>query len=106
MNDSPSNAPDIARNPEFRSLARRKNSLSIVLTLVIFAAYFGFIALLAFAPGVLSARVGGGAATLGIPLGIGVIVLAWILTGIYVRWANGAYDSMVARVKDEAGKNV
>jgi uncharacterized membrane protein (DUF485 family) len=53
--------------------------------------------LLAYAPDVLRARAG--SATLGIPLGISVIVFAWILTGIYVKWANGAYDTMVARVR-------
>ena len=96
MNDSPHSAP-ISEDAEFQNLVRRKNSLSTLLSLLIFGVYFGFIALLAFSPQTLSAPVG--AASLGIPLGIGVIVFAWILTGIYVRWANGAYDSMVARVK-------
>ncbi|HEX9996994.1 MAG TPA: DUF485 domain-containing protein [Abditibacterium sp.] len=97
MNDSP-RPNEIARDPEFEILVRRKNRLSTVLSLIMFGAYFGFIALLAFAPEVLSAKVG--SATLGIPVGIGVIIVAWVLTGIYVRWANGAYDEMVARIKN------
>ena len=84
-------------DPQFRDLVRRKSSLSNTLTLLVFIAYFGFIFLMAFAPEVLAARVG--ATTLGIPVGIGIIVFAWILTGVYVRWANGAYDSMIARVR-------
>lgn len=84
-------------DPQFRDLVRRKSSLSLTLTALIFIVYFGFIFLLAFAPEVLAARVG--ATTLGIPIGIGIIIFAWILTGIYVRWANGAYDSMIARVR-------
>ncbi len=91
-----------SQDPQFQELVRAKSRLSRVLTLLMFGAYFGFVGLLAFAPEVLSARVG--SATLGIPLGIGVIVFAWILTGIYVRWANGAYDSMVARVRESATK--
>ncbi len=99
MNPSPDSSPSqIARDPEFERLVRAKKSLSTRLCVLIFAAYFGFIGLLAFAPDVLRAKIG--AATLGIPLGIGVIVFAWILTGIYVKWANGAYDAMVARVKE------
>jgi uncharacterized membrane protein (DUF485 family) len=86
-------------DPEFRDLVRRKNSLSIILSLLIFSIYFGFIGLMAFSPKTLSSWVG--SATLGIPVGIGVIILAWILTGIYVSWANGAYDTMVARVKSK-----
>ena len=97
--NSPSTSSEIAHDPEFERLVRAKKSLSTILSLLMFGAYFGFIGLLAFAPEVLSRKVG--AATFGIPLGIGVILFAWILTGIYVRWANGAYDSMVARVKNK-----
>ena len=86
-------------DPEFRSLVRTKSTLSIVLSILLLTVYFGFIGLMAFAPDVLRGYVG--SATLGIPFGIGVIVLAWVLTGIYVRWANGAYDTMVARVKSK-----
>ncbi|PQV65159.1 putative membrane protein, DUF485 family [Abditibacterium utsteinense] len=91
-----------SQDPQFQELVRAKSRLSRTLSLLMFAAYFGFVLLLAWAPEVLSQKVG--SATLGIPLGIGVIVFAWILTGIYVRWANGAYDSMVARVKAGAVK--
>ncbi len=84
-------------DPELLALTRKKAALSRLLTFIMFGTYFGFVFLLAFKPQVLSARVG--AASLGIPVGIGLIVLAWILTGIYVRWANGAYDSVVARLK-------
>lgn len=89
----------VPTDPELIALVKRKAALSRALTLVMFFTYFGFVALLAFAPQVLSARIG--AATLGIPLGIGLILLAWILTGIYVRWANGAYDEVVARLKSK-----
>lgn len=93
-------APQILQDPEFQRLARRKNSLSLLLTLVMMGFYFSFIALIAYRPDVLSARRGGGA-TLGIPCGIGLILLGWILTGIYVRWANSSYDAMVARLKNK-----
>ncbi len=89
----------VPRDPELMALVRRKAALSRVLTIVMFIAYFGFMGLLAYAPGVMSSRVG--AATLGIPLGIGLIIFTWALTGIYVRWANGAYDAVVARHKSK-----
>ena len=84
-------------DPQFRDLVRRKQKLSLALTAIIFVAYFGYMILMAFASDALAAPFG--AATLGIPVGIGIIVFAWVLTGIYVRWANGAYDAMVARVR-------
>ena len=88
-----------ALDPELLALTRKKAALSRLLTFIVLGAYFGFVFLLAFAPGVLSARVG--QASLGIPVGIGLIVLAWVLTGVYVRWANGAYDAAVARLKSK-----
>ena len=84
-------------DPQFRDLVRRKQKLSMTLTLVVFVVYFGYMGLMALAPETLAAPTG--AATLGIPVGIGIIIFAWILTGVYVKWANGAYDAMVARVR-------
>jgi uncharacterized membrane protein (DUF485 family) len=94
---------DILNDPEFVELMRQKNTISAVLTVLMLVVYLGFVGLLAFAPKVLATTVSRGT-TLGIPLGIGVIVFAWILTGIYVRWANTRYDALVAalRVKAEA----
>lgn len=87
------------RDPELMALRKRKATLSGVLLLIMACGYFGFMAMLAFAPDVLAAHVG--AATLGIPIGIGLIVLAWILTGIYVRWVNGAYAEVIERLKSK-----
>ena len=39
--------------------------------------------------------------TLGIPLGVAVIVFAWVLTAIYVVWANKSYDPEVERLRSE-----
>jgi len=89
---------DILHDADFLDLTRRKNSISIVLTVATLLIYFGFIFLLAFGRDVLATPVSRGV-TLGIPLGIGVIFLSWIFTGIYMRWANSKYDDMVARVK-------
>jgi uncharacterized membrane protein (DUF485 family) len=92
------NNQETLSSAEFQELVRRKNSISLVLTALTLIVYFGYILLLAFGQEVLATRVSR-SATLGIPLGIGIIVLAWIFTGIYVRWANTKYDEMVARVK-------
>ena len=45
-----------------------------------------------------------GRATIGIPLGLGVIIFAIILTGLYVQWANTKYDSLIARIKSRVQK--
>jgi len=92
------NKEELLASAEFHELMRRKNSISVTLTVCTLVMYFGFMYLLAFGQQLLATKVTS-SVTLGIPLGIGVIVLAWIFTGIYVRWANTQYDEMVARVK-------
>ena len=64
--------------------------------------YYGFVALVAFAPGQIGVRVAG-SMTLGLVLGLGVIVSAVVLTGIYVWRANTEFDRLQAQVVREAG---
>jgi len=89
---------DLLQDPQFLALVKQKSRVSTILTTLAMLAYFGFILLLAFAPEILAAKAGGDV-TWGIPIGIGVIVFAWILTGIYVRWANSTYDAAIAEIK-------
>lgn len=93
-------AHEILEDPDFKEMARRKNAVSLTLTLAMMVIYFGFIALLAWGKEIIGRQLGGGL-TAGIFIGIGVIISAWLLTGIYVRWANTGYDAMVARIKQK-----
>ena len=72
--------------------------VSLVLTALLFLMYYGFILLIAADKAFLSRRIGD-VTTLGIPLAAAVILGAWLLTGIYVIWANRVYDSDVARLR-------
>jgi uncharacterized membrane protein (DUF485 family) len=78
----------IERDPRFRSLAEQRGRLELIITILILVVYFGFILLIAFAPGFLGTPFAGSVITHGIPIGISVIVSAFILTGIYVVRAN------------------
>jgi uncharacterized membrane protein (DUF485 family) len=62
------------------------------------AVYFGFILLVAWAKPLLGRQLVPGL-SLGILLGALVIVTAWILIWIYVRWANSHYDAAVTRIR-------
>lgn len=68
------------------------------LTAIMMIAYFAFILLVAFAKSTVGALLGD--ASIGIVLGASVIVLAPLLTVLYVRWANRTYDPAVARMRD------
>lgn len=81
----------------FQELVRKKWTVSLVLTAVMLAIYYGFILALAFAKDILAAKIGEGL-TVGIPVGALVILSACVLTGIYVAWANGPYDRAVKKI--------
>lgn len=67
------------------------------LTAAVMLIYFGFIALIAYDRALLARPVARGL-TLGILLGALVIVASWLLTWVYVRWANAHYDTAVGAI--------
>ena len=96
----------------FRDLVARRWRTSLVLTLLLFVLYYGYILLIAFNKPLLSVRgdrdarpAAAGtprpdfAVPLGIPLGAAVIAGSWILTAVYVVWANRHFDPEVARLR-------
>lgn len=91
----------LAEDARYQRLVRRRGRLSWLLTGLMLVTYLGFILLVAFAKPLLAQPIAGGATTLGIPLGLGVIAVAIILTGFYVRRANAEFDHDVAALARE-----
>jgi uncharacterized membrane protein (DUF485 family) len=81
---------------EAATAARWRVALS--LTVAMMVVYFGFILLVAFDKPLLGRRIVPGL-SLGMLLGALVIVAAWVLTWVYVRWANTHYDSRLRGLK-------
>lgn len=96
---------EILNSSKFNALVSQKNLIAFLLTCIQLVVYYGFIYLLAFKKEVLSIKITE-VIPLGIPLGIGVIVMSWVLTGIYTYWANNFYDKMVEEVKKEIRGNL
>lgn len=96
-------AHQILDDPEFQELARQKDKISLILTIVELVLYFGFIGLIAYNKPFLAQKMEGSATTYGIPIAVGVIILSWILTGIYIFWANSVYDEKVKSIKKRFG---
>lgn len=91
-------APDVRRiyeSPAFARLRASRGRLATRLTTIMCAIYYGFILTIAFAPKVLATKVDD-IITVGIPLGLGVILSAIVLTAVYVRRANGEFDRLTA----------
>jgi uncharacterized membrane protein (DUF485 family) len=90
---------ELLESNEFRHLVKRRWRVALLLTLALFVVYYGFILLVATQRGLLATRIGE-VTTLGIVLGVAVLVLAWVLTASYVVWANRNYDPEVQRLRD------
>jgi uncharacterized membrane protein (DUF485 family) len=84
----------IRRNPKYLELKRKRNVFGWSLTLLMMVVYYGYIALIAFDKPFLSRPLGAGVTTLGVPIGMGVILFTIIITGIYVRRANSEFDKL------------
>jgi uncharacterized membrane protein (DUF485 family) len=74
--------------------------IAVALTAAMMVIYFGFILLVAFNKPLLGRQIMPGL-SIGILLGVLVILLSWVLIGVYTRWANHHYDAEVARLQRE-----
>jgi uncharacterized membrane protein (DUF485 family) len=95
----------IQNNPKFLKMVSTRNTYSIIMTMMMMVVYFGYILLIAFNKPFLATKVGPGAVmSVGIPMGLGVLVFTIIITAIYVRRANTEFDAMKDEVVQEATK--
>ena len=91
-------ATRIASHPKYQELKSKRSSFGWWLTLAGMVAYYGFILLVAFDKPLLAQKMGGGVMTLGMPLGVAVIVFTIIITWIYIRRANSEFDSLTEQI--------
>ena len=94
----------ITKNPKLLEFVAMRSRYGIVMSIISAAAYYGFILLVAFDKELLATKIGSGVMTLGVPLGVGVIVFTIILTWIYVRRANTEFDATNEAIIKEAQK--
>ena len=92
----------IQRHPKYQELRTKRGGFGWLLTIMMMVVYYGYISLIAFDKAFLAQPIGAGVTSLGIPLGFGVIVFTIVITGIYVRRANGEYDDLTAAILKDA----
>ena len=87
----------IRRNPDFIELTRSRKAFGWTLTIVMLLIYYSYVTLVAYNKPLIAQPLFG-AITVGLVMGIGVILSAIILTGVYVLRANGKYDELSRRI--------
>lgn len=84
----------ILQNPKFKEMVNRKSRLSWTLTIIMLIVYVGFMLLVGYNKEFLMSSVSGGVTTVGMPLGLSIIVLSFILCGVYSYIANNKLDAL------------
>jgi len=92
----------IRRDPRFVRLCQSRSRLAWTLSAIILIVYVGFLLLVAFGGAFLATPlVEGGVTTIGIVVGVGVILIAIALTAIYVWKANTTFDDLTRELLEE-----
>ena len=98
-------ASRIQNNPKYHELIQRRDSLAWTLSAIVCVMYFGFILMIAFAPDFLTQTISSDSVVpVGMPIGVGVILVSCILTAIYVRRANTVFDPLTDEIIQESLK--
>ncbi|MBY4839107.1 DUF485 domain-containing protein [Pantoea sp. DY-5] len=105
MNETPEQEAvwqQVENNPRFHELVRKRQAFALLLSVIMLVLYIGFILLIAFAPAWLGTPLHAGTnVTRGIPIGVGLIVMSFVLTGVYVWRANGEFDRLTKQILSE-----
>jgi cation/acetate symporter len=89
----------IRNDPKFKELVTKRSRFAWLLTAIVLGIYFAFIMVVGFNPKVLATPIWeGGKASIAWPIGAGMILLFWLMTGLYIRRANREFDDINAEI--------
>lgn len=92
----------VKHHPKYLELKRKRNALGALLTVLMLLVYYGYVSLIAFNKSFLAQPLGEGVTSLGVPIGMAVIVFTVVITGIYVRRANREFDALTQAILKDA----
>ena len=92
-------------NPKFQELVARRGRFAWTLAIVVLTMFYGFVMTVAFNPTVLGQPLAEGSRlTLGVTVELFMFIFFWVLTAVYVKRANGEFDSLTQEIVKEAWK--
>jgi len=94
----------IKSNPKYQHLVSTRKRFAWILTALMLVVYYGYVLLIAFDKEFLAQKTGDGVMSLGVPIGLGVILFTIVITGVYVRRANTEFDAMSDEIVQEVTK--
>ena len=95
----------IRSNPKFAEMVGKRTRFAVILSLVVLVPYYAFMYLVSMQPQVFASKISeGGVITIGWPIAAVIVVVGWLLTGVYVSRANGEFDRLNEEILKEARK--
>jgi len=92
----------IRSNPKYHELVSKRNSFKWTMAVIMLVIYYAFILTIAFDRAFMAQPLSeGSVTTIGIPIGVAVILFAFALTGVYVHRANAVFDRLNREIKEE-----
>ena len=92
-------------NPKFQELVARRGRYAWTLAAIVLTMFYGFVMVVAFNPASLGQPVSEGSMlTVGVAVELFMFIFFWVLTALYVRRANGEFDSLTQEIVKEAWK--
>ncbi len=91
----------VTNHPKYYELVSKRSKFVWTLSIIMLLIYYGFILVIAFSPATLAMKISAGSViSIGIPIGVLIILAAFVLTGIYVYRANGEFDQLSNDIKE------
>ncbi|MDD3343649.1 MAG: DUF485 domain-containing protein [Sulfurospirillaceae bacterium] len=91
----------VRANPKFTELVEKRSRFAWKLAIIMLVVYYAFILVIAFSPATFGHTIGSGVTTIGMPIGLAIILIAFVLTGIYTQRANGEFDDLTNQIKED-----
>ncbi|MDQ9021214.1 DUF485 domain-containing protein [Acinetobacter sichuanensis] len=91
----------IIQNSQFKQMVKARNRFALYLSFSVLLIYFIFIGVASFSPQILAQTLGDRVITIGMPIAALVIILSWLITGIYIYITNQHFDRIKAQLKRE-----
>lgn len=92
----------IKDHPKYQELTSKRTRFAWTLSIIMLLVYYAFIMTIAFSPETLGTPISEGSViSVGIPIGIAIILFSFFLTGLYVYKANGIYDVLLEDIKSD-----
>jgi uncharacterized membrane protein (DUF485 family) len=95
----------VVAHPKFAELMKKRNRFALLLSAIVLGVYYTYVLVASLAPATFAAPIGEGYTwCVGLLAGFIIQGFAFVMTGVYVRRANGEFDAINRTLIEEAGR--